>query len=140
MNLKLLNEYPQTQMTEQQANIMFNIMMGVPEEVYEQLADTFTHRLLSARLAAVKETATVDRRVIAFLTAILDRPGTAVLYAHTLCHRAMAKPNRTYSWDDFINDFAHGFPDEDQLRIAWDAQKIANAPGGNYLDTQEAWQ
>lgn len=140
MELKLLNEYPQTEMTEQQGNIMFNIMMGVPEEVYEQLAGTFTHRLLLGRLPSGPEGVTVDRRVIAFLTATLDRPGTAVLYAHTLCHRAKAKPNNAYSWDDFINDFANGFPDEDQLRIAWDAQKMAGAPNGNYLDTQEAWQ
>lgn len=143
MELKLLNEYPQRPMPGDVGTAMLSLLMGcVNEEGVEHvLANEFIPQVMMKRLqlAGIGERFDIDKGVIVFIALQCTTPGIAVMYAHTLKELAIRK-GAQYTIRDLAEDFPIGFPDNDSLREAWDAQKMAGAPGGNYLDTQEAWQ
>lgn len=148
MELKLLNQYPQSPMDDLQTSVMFSLLMMPPEEAKtaeNKVSNDFLFRVLRQRLdaAGMGSTFEIDVKVQMFVSCIATSPGDVVLYAHTLRHLAAKLPHpHVYSFDDFTSDFHSGFPNQNERRKAWDAQKgfAMGLDCDNYLDTKEAWQ
>lgn len=144
MQLKLLNEYPQLPLDENSTIMLCSLLMGSVDEdsMAEALSREFIPQVIQKRweLAGIGERFRINPSVLLLVTMQCRTPGVAVMYAHTLKELALRKgAGVAYTIDDLVDDFPHGFPGDVSLREAWDAQKRQGAPGGNYLDTQEAW-
>ena len=74
-----------------------------------------------------------------FMGLLCSSPGEAVLYAHTLKELACENGGE-FNLNDMARAFPNGFPSREEMAKAWEAQKVAGAPGGNYLDTPGAWK
>lgn len=91
--------------------------------------------VLFSRLAQTGES--YDLAVCAFLGAIAQTFGEAVLYAYMLA-RAQWDLGRTVDMATFgLEVTGMGLPSEETMRKAWEQQKIG---GANWLDTPDAWK
>lgn len=144
MQLKLLNEYPQLPLDETSAMLLLSLLSGPVDEarIADAIGGDFIPQVMKKRweVAGIGERFNISAGVHLLISTQCNTPGVAVMYAHTLKELALRKgAGATYTIDDLVDDFPQGFPGDVSLREAWDAQKRSGAPGGNYLDTQEAW-
>lgn len=118
------------------AMLLFYPLENAKQPIPQELVDTTAFQIVRKRCAFHNVEAT--DHVVAMVALLCDRPGTAVLYAAALfyMHR---KAQRPVNLDVFTTYFAHGFPGEADLHRIWLEQKGAQAWGGNYLDSAEAW-
>lgn len=110
----------------------------LPDFMTTALEEDFLLRIMRARLGV--STVTVTPYLQILLSAMMDSPGKAVLWAYTVLCLARKLNKTTVALADFVYAFADGFPNEDAMRELWDAQKHRNAPAGNLLDTNDVWQ
>lgn len=145
MELKLLNQYAQSPMNAEQVKLMAAFLMRVadPAAVEQELQSNFICQVLGKRLDYHHKEGepSVSPEARLFCAYLCTGPGDAVLYAHTLHHLA-AKGKQPYGVHELAKDFPNGFPNADERRKAWDAQKgqTLGLDCDNYLDLPEAWQ
>ncbi len=96
-----------------------------------------TYEILSKRLDYHK--VPYDAAAAFWLSSCSDRPGTAVLYAAALAALAHRNGNKAASFDDVVDAFAMGVPDEPALQKVWESQKRPGHVPDNWLDDPEAW-
>lgn len=141
MNLKTLDQYPQHLMGDSAARTMIVVHQSTDQQInetFDKMQGAMPIAIMHKRLTAAAQQVHIDKRIYLYLSVEASNPGRAVLWAHTLYCRAKACGNM-YTWEQFLRDFANGFPDKDSMRQAWDAQKNTEGFGGNYLDSKEAW-
>lgn len=136
VDVKCLKDYPVKPMSPEISEIFMGvILMGnqgkpVPDEIKSQTG----YKIMDSRLewAGYEDR---DEKVLAFLTFLCINPGTCVMWAWTIFKLNIK------NFDDLVNAFATGFPDEDSYRECWDAQKGFNngVDVDNLLDRREIW-
>lgn len=101
----------------------------IPED---RLRGVFPYAVFKSRaeFAGLKTTQSV--RV--FITTLAKGPGDLVMYVYALKWKADKEGVTTVSMNELANWFPLGFPSDEQLHTAWDAQKRPWAPLGNMLD------
>lgn len=160
LNLKNLFDTSRAQvgpMTESQSKLFVSLMFAekAPENaalnsmtVDELLAfakqegamDVFVFAVFAQRLKAAKiENVRYSYFTVLFLASLCTTPGEAVLWAWSL-FRATAKADKAIKVYDLADSFPMGFPTEEAIHEAWDAQKGEPGSGiDNRLDREEAW-
>lgn len=134
-----LREYPQSPMDKQTSQMFMAMTLNFADEtnvnatgLRADLEKQFTYKVLEARLKAFD--LDVAFNVKAFLAISFPSPGKLVLFVHSIFHSQRRVPGQQYTMTDFSYDFAMGFPDEQVMEFAWDAQKIKQGDNGIDLD------
>ena len=119
---------PTEPMTHELSRVFLACMLGgVNREVIE---DLFTYKVINARAEALN--LEIEQALIDFLSILCKSPGDVTLYLSLLKNEAV-QGNRA-NMENFTMLFPMGFPNQDELEIVWDLQKMQNAPLGNALD------
>lgn len=146
-------------MTEEQTKLFLGLMMAerAPENAHlnsmtvdellafakdEGTMDVFVFAVLAQRLKAAKmDRVRYSYFTVLFLASLCTNPGTAVLWAWSLYRATVrADPDTAITINRLASYFPMGFPVEDAVHEAWDAQKGGPGSGiDNRLDTEEAW-
>lgn len=128
--VKPLNLYPQQPMNKEVTMAMVNLTLNpeLGEEVYDEAVGGGDFAMMVGVKRAEAFDIKVDKATMVFVCAMLARnPGTIVMYLHAIYqHQQVLKErgeDREYNLTDLCNIFAMGFPNEQALGIAWDAQK-----------------
>lgn len=134
MFIKPINEYPVSSLDSQQTSLFITFLMLDPDEnrqveVLQDFQGQFPFEVFVKRCAYVG--VSVSPCVSAFLSMFWPNPGSLVMFCHAIWHYAHKHKIAKFTFDDLANLFPFGFPYEDSLSMAWDAQKVN---GENGLD------
>lgn len=101
----------------------------------DEAKQTFQYRVVSKRADYAGLLATTA--VLAFLSALCKSPGSLVMYVYALRYHQLIKGCGDEVLDMYrlAGIFPVGFPTEESLHKAWEAQKTKNAFLGNMLDS-----
>lgn len=145
MNLQLLDKYDKLPLTGDQAYV-YNTVTRLPLDmadsfVKEALQANESFRILHKRLEIFDVLPHLDVRVLIFVGSLLRHRFEAVLWAYSLMRWVEDGDHHegTLTWAWFVERFPNRVPSAITMRQAWESQKAADMPNGNYLDSQEAW-
>lgn len=65
----------------------------------------------------------LERPLRIFLITVVESPGALSLYLHSLWHIAQENKSSRITLDQFLIAFGDGFPSDEAISVAWDAQK-----------------
>lgn len=119
-----------------QTNMTIDEVIAHAEE--QGLMNVFTLAVLAQRLKAGTANVRYSFYTVVFLASLCKTPGESVLWAWSL-YRKSIEANEAITMGRLAHYFPMGFPNEQAIEEAWDAQKGAAQIGGNKLDTDEAW-
>ena len=146
-------------MTESQSKLFINLMFAekAPENAHltsmtvdellafakqEGAMDVFVFAIFAQRLKAAQvENVRYSYFTVLFLASLCTTPGAAVLWAWSL-FRATVKggAEKAITVYRLADSFPMGFPTDEAIHEAWDAQKGEPGSGiDNRLDRSEAW-
>lgn len=139
-DIQLLDKYKSTPLSSQMAGMFVTLAMAEQERIDqaypEVMKASFVSKIFDSALhKRPEQPQQVCKRVQIIICTYCDRPGTAVLFAHTLHHLAK-REGGTLTWERFVDYFPEGLPDINSLERAWNAQKY---DGVNLVDLPGAW-
>lgn len=136
LSVKPLNEFPVQTMTQDQANLFvrFNLLSKdgpVPDELLKALNSLRSFQMMSSRCLSCG--LKVNPLVQGFIVDSLAQgnPGNLSMYVMAIQLYMLRNKIEEFGWDDFVNLFPNGFPSQETLSQAWDAQKTSY---GNAVD------
>lgn len=95
-------------------------------------------QIMHGRMQQCIPDAKVELALIILMSGWVNTPGSLVLLVAVLAH--LKAQNVPLTIDGVVAGiFGNGIPNEENLKVAWDAQKGAPYMGGNWLDSMEAW-
>ena len=100
---------------------------GVNRELIEK---QFLYQVVVKRAEALE--LEIEQSLIDFIALLCKTPGESTMYLAFLKNQAV-KGIRANS-ENFVFVFQDGFPDQEELSLLWDMQKLKDAPLGNALD------
>ena len=120
---KLFLQLSFTEMSVQSGKAKPDVVTGMDEH----LKDSPGYQILKTRLEAFKKnfSPTLDIGILpqVFCALMCDRPGTVVMWAYTL-NEIFVKSGQPVTMAALANAFPWGFPTEDEMHKAWEAQKV----------------
>lgn len=141
--IKPLWQYPQTPMDTQQSELFLRInMMAIHspealEGMYAEMAETvFTAQILESRIKGYKIEHLIPTETRAFIVVFGKNPGGVMLFLQAAYQIAKLN-NKPADLEAISFKFHTGFPNERDMKQAWDDQK--NTEWHNKIDTAEAW-
>lgn len=130
-----LYTYPQVPMKPQQSQLLMAMMLNFADEasingsgLRADLEKQFPFKVMEKRMEAFG--LDVAFNVKAFLALTFPSPGTLIMFVHSIYHSRNRREGQQYTMESFTFDFALGFPDEQVMEFAWDAQKILQGDNG----------
>lgn len=118
----------------------------LPADMMKDLREkSLAIKIMESRITALGYEA--DDTFLVFMSTMIDTPGTAVMYAHYMAYRAGKAGLKRITLKFLCEScFPFGFPNDDGLQKAWDAQKSYNKEefkdmnihAGNLLDHMPA--
>jgi hypothetical protein len=122
--------------TEMYIRFTMNPSIPVPtdEKEFEELP--FQVKVLAKRFEYLN--IKVDLGVILFLSMLCDRVGLLVIYATMVAYLAKKKGITDLKFEDFARLYPMGFYSEEDMKTAWDKQKIPGAMPDNLVDYASA--
>lgn len=141
LKVKPLNEYPVQGMDQEQQELFLRFTLlnnelnneELPAELQEALSKMRMYQMLRSRCLA--SGMRVSDLVLAYISDSLSfgNPGVGSLYVHAIQVYMVKKKIEVFTWNDFTNLFANGFPSRDVCALAWDAQKVAGENAVNVV-------
>lgn len=132
LKIKPLNEYPVQGMTRDQQELFIRFTLldkdlqgeELPADLQEVLSKLRMYQMLRSRCLASEMR--VSDLVLAYISDSLSfgNPGVGSLYVHAIQVYMVKRKLDVFTWNDFTNLFANGFPSRDVCALAWDAQKV----------------
>jgi hypothetical protein len=116
------------EMSEEMTRVLMSIMIGGANR--EVIDDTFTYKVVMARSKAIG--LNLEQSLADFISILCKSPGDITMYLSLL--RQEQEDGKKATMGNFVELFPCGFPNQDELSILWDAQKVKDAPLGNALD------
>lgn len=140
--IKPLNFYPCVVMDEIQSRALVTFIME-PEKLpafYDQAKEEFIVKMCEKRCEVLE--INIDQAVLLYITLVLaPNPAVVVMYLHAIAQKTR---NEVFTINDFCELFPNGFPTEETLNEAWDAQKVRDAKIGmgndNLLDNPDVFK
>lgn len=135
LKVKPLNTYPLQGMTQEQQELFFQFALldkqindvQLPAELQEALVKVRMYQMLRTRCLTAEMR--VSNLVIAYISdgcITFGNPGVGSMYIHAFQVYMAKKQLTVFTWNDFVDLFANGFPSRDVCALAWDRQKIAD--------------
>lgn len=134
LKVKPLSAYPVQGMTQEQQELFLRFHLldkdlagkELPPELQEALSKMRMYQMLHSRCLMAEMQ--VSELVLAYISDSLSygNPGIGSMYIHAIQYAMAKKQLSAFTWNDFVNLFANGFPSRDTCALAWDAQKVAD--------------
>lgn len=124
--IKPINLYPVELMSEELSQILTKLML-YPElaaKMYEDVKNEFGVKMCEKRCEVLN--VELDKATLIFISCVLAKsPATVVQYVHAIYQAQVVELDfRPFTLIDLCELFPDGFPTDESLQAAWDAQKI----------------
>lgn len=159
MSIKTLDKYNLRPMEEEEVKIFLQATMiewhvseyvsgnSKPEEIRNFGDLPAQAKMILSRWARVDSPVVISLACLVFISSLCDRPGTAILWAHSIHRHFIENKLEKYTLGEFAEIFPYGIPDYISYREAWKNQKVSEDYGqmvgmasDNYLDYKVAWE